>query len=256
MAAKEKPLAGFGVVHVPSQRERDQYIAAVVNQWEKEIRQQRPAAEAPRPFVTISRQYGCMAVELGMRLAGRLNEHRGPSDSMWTVYDREIVQRIADDLHISQRLIELLTEHSRARLTEYLDTCFQKRPTKDTIVHKMVHTVRGLCEKGYSIIIGRGGSIIGAGSPWGFHVRIVAPAQWRINQVAEVYEIPREEAEKRVRLIDKERERFTLELFGRDVSDTDLYDLVINESRFSMDQMVSLILTAMEMRGILSGGAR
>ncbi len=249
MVAKEKPLGGIGVVHVRSQKERDQYIAAVVSQWEKEIRQRSPG-EAPRPFVTISRQYGCMALELGMRLAGRLNEHRGPSDPLWTVYDREIVERIADDLHISQRLIELLTEHSRARLTEYLDTCFKKRPTKDTIVHKMVHTVRGLCEKGHSIIIGRGGGIIGAGAASGFHVRVVAPAEWRTHHVAELYEISHEEADKRVRIIDKERERFTMELFGRDVADPDLYDIIINESRFTMDQMVSLIVAAMQMRGI------
>ena len=248
MVTKQKPLGGIGVVYRRSERERDQYIAAVVTNWEKELRHERPT-EGQMPFITISRQYGCLAVEFGMRLANRMNE-KSPSGLLWTVYDREIVQKIADDLHIGQRLIELLTEHSRARVTEYLDTHFQKRPTKDDVIRKMVQAVRGLCEKGHSIVIGRGGSIVAAGSPAGFHIRIVGPMEWRIKQIAAIHQISLDEAEKRVRVIDKERQSFTFGIFGKDVADPDLYDMIINQSRFSMDEGVELVIHAMRLKGL------
>jgi len=69
MARKKKgPL---GVFRLYTEREKDLHIGALVAQWEKERRQKRLVG---KPFLTISRQYGCMALETGLRFTERLNE--------------------------------------------------------------------------------------------------------------------------------------------------------------------------------------
>ena len=241
--------AGWGVVRLPSQRTKDQHIAALVAEWEREGKETRPREES-LPFITLSRQFGCMGWEIGLRLCERLNR-RSPSSPRWICYDRQIVKWIAEDLHVSQRLVNLLTERSRRRITEYLDTHFQSRPTGDEVFRRTARVIRGVCEKGHAVVVGRGACRLAGDSQGGVHLRVVAPFTWRVEQVQAVHGISREEAEQRTRLMDEERNEFFRRFFRHDITDADLYDLVLNQARLHPDLIVDLVVAAMEGRGLL-----
>jgi len=249
MVARRKGPAGFGVIRMQSERERDQYVAALVSQWKGEAKQKRAGRES-LPFVTISRQVGCMAMEIGLRLSERLNQ--GPaSDPRWMVFDHEIVRRIAQSLQTSRALTELLAERSQARITKYMTSFFYERPTQDEIFQNVVRAVRSLCEKGHAIVIGRGGCRIASDLPAGFHIRLAAPFPWRVKQVAAAYQVSEEEAEKRVRLIDRERENFFRNTFHQEINDPELYDMVLNQASLPVDALLDIALKAMEGKGVL-----
>jgi len=249
MAALKKKPAGIGVFSTPTEQEKSQYIGSLVDQWERLGRAKK--VDGGRPFVTISRQVGCMAFDVGLRLAHRLNQE-GASDAAWMVYDREIVHQIARKLKLSDRLVEILTERSYSRMSDYMDSFFKGRPTIDRVQQESARILRGLCEKGHSIIIGRGACIVCGGGEAGIHLRLVAPFAWRVARVAEAHKLSAPEAEQRVRLLDSEREKHFNTLCDRHVGEADLYDLVLNEARFAPERLIDLIVQAMKARGLLA----
>src|SRR5213592_738570 len=73
-----------------------------------------PSGERPpRPFVTISRQPGAGALKVAAEFVDRINSKlsriTAPSDDtppQWTCWDRELVEKVASDHHLSTRLID------------------------------------------------------------------------------------------------------------------------------------------------------
>jgi len=249
MAALKKKPAGIGVFGTPTAQEKNQYIGSLVDQWERLEKVKK--VDGSNPFVTISRQVGCMGFDVGLKLAHRLNEEN-PGGTAWMVYDKEIVHQIAQKLKLSDRLVEILTERSYSRMSDYMDSFFKGRPTIDRVQQESARTVRGLCEKGHSIIIGRAGCIVCGDAEGGMHLRLVAPFAWRVARVAEVHKISSDEAEQRVRLLDSEREQHFNTLCDRSIAEADLYDLILNEARFGPEQLIDLIVQAMKARGLLA----
>ena len=120
MAKREEP-AGIGVFRLYTEKEKDSYIGALVAQFEKEKTRKKPD-EAHLPFITLSRQFGCMALEVALQITERLNQQEtsGPG---WAVYDKEIVRKIAEDLHMKTDDYlpkRALTDAELDRLGEFL----------------------------------------------------------------------------------------------------------------------------------------
>lgn len=244
---KKKSPLGLGVFRLYTEREKDQYIGAMIDRWEKPKRQKIGVGN---PFLTISRQYGCMALETGLRFAERLNQLEA-SETIWTLYEKEIVSRIACDMKMSERLAGLLTNGTRTKIARYMDAHLEKWPIEDEVFQNMVRVIRSICEKGHAVVVGRGACKIAEDLANGFHIRIVAPLPWRVQQVASFHEFSEEEAARRIRLFDAEREAFFRKYFDEDIDNPNLYDMVLNQGRFSMDLIVDLVVQAMQARGIV-----
>src|SRR5208282_4890185 len=70
---------------------------------------------------------------------------------------------------------------------------------------------------------------------YGVKVRTMAPVAERIKQVAKDENLAAAAADKRVRDFDTEVKARTQSLFGRDIDDPAIYDLVINTARLSLE---------------------
>src|SRR5690349_13466201 len=70
------------------------------------------ATESP-PFVTISRQAGSGGKSLAENLAARLNALEPEAERPWTAWDREVVEKVAADHHLSADLIAQLSESGK-----------------------------------------------------------------------------------------------------------------------------------------------
>ncbi len=105
--------------------------------------------------------------------------------------------------------------------------------------------------KHHAVVVGRGACKIAEDMPKGFHVRIIAPLPWRVEQVSSFYRFSKEEATRRIRLMDAERESFFRRYFNEDITNSDLYDIVLNQARLSMDSIVDVVVLGMESRGLI-----
>ena len=94
------------------------------------------------------------------------------------------------------------------------------------------------------IIVGRGSQIILGDKPDVLHVRIVAPLEVRIHRWTEREGISYEEAKKVVENRNRKHIDFIKTHFHEDINNPELYDLIINTGKLSLDKAVDLIIDA------------
>jgi cytidylate kinase len=169
------------------------------------------SGSALKPFVTISRESGAGGVTLAANLAEYLNEV-DPADTPWSVWDRELAQRVAQESNISQTLVETLEDKSQNWLSELLGgfnpSDSPESASEFRVFWKTSATIRAIAQVGRAIIVGRGGAFVTSRMPQGIHIRLVAPIDYRIKNYAYIFGMSLVDAEKKVKELDHNRQAF------------------------------------------------
>ena len=222
-------------------------ITAHVHAWEKAREAGQPLAPATFPFVTISREVGCEGELVALRLAEILNERCRPFFT-WVAYDRELLEKVTQELHLQQGVVESIDGRRRDEMSGLFDSILNRRVDDALLFRKMAEIIRSLAIHGHAIIVGRGGYLLTQDMKTGLCVRLVAPREWRAHNIAEEHNLPHQEAEKLMAQAEKERERFLRTFFTPDPAHPFCFDLTIDNSRFNIAQITELIFTALGAR--------
>ena len=163
----------------------------------------------------------------------------------WTVYDRELLHRIADDMGVPRRLVESVDE----RHIGWLGVCLEgflsaNGVNQSAYFRRLVEALFSLAAHGECVIVGRGATEILPPATT-LRVRLVAPLDFRIEAVKREHGISQKEAAQRVATTDEERNRFITSHFSIDPTDSSNHDLVLNVSRFSQEECADCILAAL-----------
>jgi cytidylate kinase len=202
------------------------------------------------PFVTISREAGAG----GRTLMNALVEHLRRSDRTepaWAGYDRQLIDRVAVEHGIDGHRIEQLESDEPSWLLEVFEGIRLQgglQPTDAQIYRKVVYTIRDLARRGHAVIVGRGAALATADMPAGVHVRLVAPLEQRIANLAEVHNMSKAHASAEVHRLDKARDRFFQRFWRIEHLTAEHFHLTLNTARLSEDQLVQTILAAMPQR--------
>jgi len=208
----------------------------------------------PGPVITISREFGCSGKFLADQLAEQLSNQAHVPDKQgdWKVISKEILEHSARELELHPSQIEYVFKYEKkSAIDEILGALSSKyyksdRKIKNTI-KKVIHNI-GV--EGKSVILGRCGSIITRDIPRSFHLRLIAPLDWRTEVIAKRFNLEPKKAREYVLDIDKKRAQLRNEMAGETVDDTH-YDLIINASRFSFDQMVEFIIQGLKVKKVI-----
>ncbi len=118
------------------------------------------------------------------------------------------------------------------RYIAYIQAALTSRVKKDDVVY---HGLAGhFLLKGVSHVL---------------KVRIIAPLEYRINVVMERDNVSEQKALRILKKDDEERYRWSRKLFLIDQRDCELYDLVLNIDKCSVDNAADLIFNAVEFKG-------
>jgi cytidylate kinase len=188
--------------------------------------------------IAISRETGTYGAAIAREIGDRLG---------WPVYDRELLQRIADDIGIHRTLLESVDERQENWLSECLTSLFSGREVDHTVYfRRLVEALLSLAKHGDCVIVGRGATNI-LPLATTLRVRIVAPMEYRIRSVQREDRISYDEAAAQVETKDRERNRFVASHFQIDPVDPANYDLVLNTERLSTTECADLILEALNL---------
>ncbi|HUY89862.1 MAG TPA: cytidylate kinase-like family protein [Pirellulales bacterium] len=199
---------------------------------------QRKAA-ATACTITISRESGAGGSTIA-REVGRLLD--------WPVYDRELLERIADQAGLRSELLESLDEKRSHWLVEILESLSGVMVMSGAAYARyLAETILALAAHGQCVIVGRGSSLIVPPNQ-SLRVRLVAKFDDRAERTRERLGVSKEEAIAHVRQNDAHRDGFVKDYFHHNVGDPHDYDLVINTSRFSLEQAAGLIIDALRER--------
>jgi len=192
------------------------------------------------PYVTVTRQSGAG----GALLAGRIGEQLG-----WSVLDGEIVDLMADTFHLDGAMLHLLDETRASWVRNVLGELMPEEVINlDTYVHHLGRVLRLVALHGRVVLVGRGAHLFLPRSR-GLAVRLVAREEDRVRRVSDREGSDVAMSRQRVEDADRRRARFVRHYFGRNVDDPLLYDLVLNASTLSMDEIVGIVVDACRRRG-------
>ncbi|WP_163707617.1 cytidylate kinase-like family protein [Mangrovibacterium lignilyticum] len=201
------------------------------------------------PVITISREVGCSGIKLGRQLAEALN--KSVFCKQWQVISKEVLNESAKELKVKPEKVDrIFSSQEHFTFDEILAAFSDKYYKSNRVITKTVREViHNFASDGCCIIVGRAGHLIASDIDNALHVRLEAPISWRVDVIAANKDMIKSDALKYISETEKEREAFR-DHYMKNRNERELFDLTINVSRFTTDQVVKIILTAFEMRGI------
>lgn len=195
----------------------------------------------PGPIITISRETGIGAVAIGEKLVEYLNLFSIEDYKDWTYFDRDLMEKVMADHHLPEHFRKLLIEERPPKIDEWFGEILGITPSKISLVHKTSQTILKLAETGNVIFVGRGAQYITAKFPNAFHIRLIAPINFRIENSMQLYNVDRKAATDFIKKEDEERKEFILKYFHRNVEDPHLYHTVINTNLLKPEEVAEMI---------------
>jgi len=178
-------------------------------------------------LITVSREYGAGGGEVARRLASELG---------WDLLDHELLHRAAQLEHLPDSELEAVDEQAIN-----LADRFRLHPPHQRYIHGLVEAAHQAVAQGNAILVGRGSRQLVGEISEAFHLRLVAPRDWRVRRMATIEDLPLEVVAARCLQVDRARERFTKYFFGPTASEPCQYHLVVNTGRVPLDAVVALV---------------
>lgn len=190
------------------------------------------------PYLLISRDKGAG----GRQVANLIGQRLG-----WQVFDRQIVDAIAERAKMRQQLVETLDEKTRGGLEEFLRQVLTREiGSTDYLLH-LRQVLLALGQQGDVVIVGRGAEYI-LPERFGLRVRMVAPLDERAERIARADGYTPEGANPLVGKVDQERMDFIQSHFRKDVRDPLNYDLVVNTGSLTVEGTAEIVLAALKQK--------
>jgi cytidylate kinase len=197
------------------------------------------------PVITISRQNGCGARGIAWSICEELNKRKPTvkDERKWRYINREILQESAEQLNLDTRALELvITDKDRGIMDQIVGALSTHSHKSDQKILNTVHEViRQFGNNGKVIIIGRGGASICHDIRLSLHIRLIAPVEWRIGEIARRLDFSKAYATEYVRKRDLERELLVTKLFGKK-PDSSSFDIEMNRSSFTEKEIADAII--------------
>ena len=193
------------------------------------------------PFVTVSRQAGAGAETVAGLLAAKLNGQGPQGAQPWTVFDKNLIDRVLADQDLPQEIAKLVEEDKDTTIKAIVGELLGLHPSMWTIFHHTSDTILKLARLGRCIIVGRGGNIVTAKLQGGIHVRLVAPENVRLAHLAKHFGLDEKSAAKYLHEHDEGRRRYVKTNFERDIEDPLLYDAVLNTGLLGFEKTADLL---------------
>jgi cytidylate kinase len=197
-----------------------------------------------RRAITISRQTGSGGHTVAAKLVELLQAQTPPDQRPWTVFDRNLVEKVLEDHHLSTRLARFMPEDRIGEISDTIDELFGLHPPSWTLVRKSADTILRLAELGNVILIGRAANVITRRLDYVFHVRLVGSLERRVTYIQEVEHLDRKSALVMVDREDLGRRRYLKKYFNQDIDDSLLYHIVINTDLVPYEEAAHLMAKA------------
>jgi len=196
------------------------------------------------PFITISRQAGADGSLLAQQLVETLNRH-DPHGKPWSAWDQELIEKVAWEHNIPRECIAALEDERRPWFLDFVNWLSSQHGgavDEFTVYARVAETVRALALAGHAVIVGRGGVYLTAGMDGGIHVRLVAPVEHRLKNVAHRLGVSLDEASKRVAEIDHNRAVFYKRYWPKKQLTPDAFTVTLNTASLTDDEMIKCLL--------------
>ncbi|MBK8480605.1 MAG: cytidylate kinase-like family protein [Proteobacteria bacterium] len=218
----------------------EQLVLRRVMQWEEQAkREPHLGAVAQQPVITISRSCAARGREVGQRVAQRLGLN---------LYDRELVEQIAEHAQVREKVVESLDDRLRDRISNWVGEQFERcHFSYSDYLRNLSRVVLTIAEQERAVIVGRGAHFM-LRPERTLRVRLDAPLERRIEHLIAERGMSEREARAEVLRVDADRAAFVRRHFAQDVADSNHYDLLLNTAALEEDLCADLVAEAFRRR--------
>lgn len=191
--------------------------------------------------ITIGREFGCNAREIGRQLASGLGVR---------FYDKELVQLAAAKAGMNSnpaRKTEKKPEVEDWFLTEF-GYGSTYRFFSERAVSAQASVVREIAKAENCVMLGRCADFFLQDCDYILNVFVYAPLGYRIDHISKEYDVSPEEAKKLIASIDRRRHRYYKFVTGRNRGDRHGRNLMIDVDMFGIEGAVKLAREAASLR--------
>ena len=184
--------------------------------------------------ITISRETATGGGELGRLLARKLD---------YRYVDKSLIQDIAKDLNVSETTLVSFEESRRYEGYDKSVVCEEEY--KKSLRSLLLRTAL----EDNVVIIGRAAYFFLKDMKNCYHIRLVAPMDWKKKYAFENYKISPDRVQEFIETEDKKRKWFRRSICGMRFDDSSWFHLTLNMSRISIEKAVGLIRSASNLSG-------
>lgn len=200
------------------------------------------------PCITFSRETGAGADKVSEILCEKLQLITKDNQNRWTVFDRNLIEKIIDDHHFPAQIAGFLEEGRRSEINSYINEMLGLQPSSWTVIKKTAETIMQLASLGNCIIVGRGATAVTSQMPTVFKVRLTAPMEDRIKHIQELFGLSYKEAIEHIKRDDEKRRIYLMQYYGKDITDPHLYHLTINTHLLNYEEAAEFIKRCVMMK--------
>jgi cytidylate kinase len=209
-------------------RSIEQIVDEQIKKWGFDKKETR-RMETKVSMITLSREPGSGGKLVAQGLAECLN---------FDLFHQEVIHEMAQSAHVNARVVESLDEKGLSMLEDWIAAIVNRRHLwPDEYLQHLLKVVGTIGEHGNAVLVGRGANFILPREKT-FRMRIIAPQDFRAKKVAEEYDLPVKDAERRILKTESARQAFIRKYFHTDISAPHHYDVVINTAAVTINEAI------------------
>ena len=186
--------------------------------------------------ITISREPGSGGSVVAKKLAAKLD---------FRVFHQEVLIEIAKRADVSDKLLATLDEKGLNVLEDCITALvYDRHLWPDEYLKHLMKVIGAIGKHGSAVIVGRGANFV-VPPQNRLRLRIVAPQNVRIANVARAFDVKTEEARRHIIRTESDRRAFIRKYFNADITDPNNYDIVINTGALEIDKAVEAVIAAL-----------
>jgi cytidylate kinase len=213
----------------------DQFIKNQLKKWENQYAEDKAKTEARLPVITVAMQPGSGGSVIAQKIAERLG---------FSYFHRDIVEEISKSAKIRSTVVNTLEKERLSGVKDFITSLIDDQYIHpDTYLRHLLEVISTIGKHGRAVIVGRGANFILPAEDI-FSVRVIAPLEVRIRNVALHHRVTSEEAKRRVIRRESRRKAFVHQSFHAEISDPIHYNMTVNTGKMSIGAAVESVIAA------------
>jgi len=213
----------------------------------------------PGPFLTISRQAGCSAQRIAIKLSKILTGYSYMSETKtdveWKYVDKNVFSEVVNEMIDEVKTGDYDDTEDAIQSLQHVEKAFSDESIYEISDENLIKTLKGvicrLANQGRTIIVGRSAGVILKDVPNKLNIRLEAPAEWRIHRVMQLRDLTWSEAENYIRTMDTKRDTFIEKIIGRKAENND-FDVIFNYASLEDDYIVDAVINILKNKKIIA----
>jgi len=206
------------------------------------------------PYISISRDFGCMANSIANKLSKELsvqNQNAGINKG-WSWLNKRILEESAKALKTSpSKIVYVFQSRKKTMMDEIVGAMATRYYKSDRKVRNTItEVIRTIVKTGNVILVGRGGVAFAKDNSNSLHIKLTAPIEWRVDHISRNYNKSKADALRYILEVDQER-KYLIDSFAGYNTDLSIFDVVFNRKTLSEDEIVSIILNLVKSRQLI-----